>query len=189
MLNNTLNNSKSKSQYSFPKEKRFNEKQTYLCDRFYDLPDLKSKRQAGIGYSHKYDFTKGKQKTPDPTKYLIKSRIDILTEKKIGVLMGESRTVPLYNSRKWRSTGYSITLLNSCQGPASTTRSRAWREWSTPSGRGRRTRMPIRVRTWPRALDSTSRTTRLMSSADMCFPNCRIRRRATSTPRIPNAFP
>ena len=44
-----------------------------MCDKYYDLPDTKSQRGAGFGYSSKYDFTKGIEKTPDPTKYLIKS--------------------------------------------------------------------------------------------------------------------
>ena len=40
-----------------------------LCEKFYDLPDFKSSRYAGLGYGNKYDFTKGVYKTPGPGKY------------------------------------------------------------------------------------------------------------------------
>ena len=93
ICNNPLNRSKSKSLYSFPKQKRFDSKPSYNCDKFYNIPDTKSKRFAGIGYSTKYDFTKGVYKTPAPGKYDIKSQIDFQVEKKIGKSIGESREV------------------------------------------------------------------------------------------------
>jgi hypothetical protein len=67
-----------------------------LCDKYYDLPDTKSQRGAGFGYSSKYDFTKGIEKTPDPTKYLIKSDFEKMTENKLGVSIGQSREVAIF---------------------------------------------------------------------------------------------
>ena len=73
---NPLNTSFSKTLFSFPKSKRFDNKLNYDCDKFYDVPDFKSQRKAGFGYANKYDFTKGVFKTPAPGNYEVKSEID-----------------------------------------------------------------------------------------------------------------
>jgi len=49
------------------------EKNNKLCEKFYDIPDIKSNRKAGLGYGNKYDFTKGVFKTPGPGNYEFKS--------------------------------------------------------------------------------------------------------------------
>lgn len=58
VCNAPLNNSVSKQMYSFPKAKRFDEKvNKSLCDKLYDLPDIKDKRSTSIGYGQKTDVT------------------------------------------------------------------------------------------------------------------------------------
>ena len=76
ICNNPLNRSKSKSLYSFPKNERFKAEKNYYCDKLYELPTTKSKRFTSLGYSNKYDFTKGLEKSPAPNKYLMKSDIE-----------------------------------------------------------------------------------------------------------------
>ena len=51
-----------------------------MCDKYYDLPDTKSQRGAGFGYSSK----------------LIKSDFEKMTENKQGVSIGESRQVVIF---------------------------------------------------------------------------------------------
>ena len=59
-----LNTSTSKQMYSFPKTKRFMNFKSSSCDHFYNLPDIRSKREAGIGIGPKSDFTKTKNSVP-----------------------------------------------------------------------------------------------------------------------------
>lgn len=54
----------------------------------YQLPDVKAKRTAGIGYGTKYDFTKFSSKTPAPSSYNIKS---IFNQDKKGKTFGVGR--------------------------------------------------------------------------------------------------
>jgi len=68
-----LNTSKAKMQYSFAKSDRFPRKAfNSVCETaFYDLPHhrYRSNRSAGFGKGWKYDFTKGRGKTPGPCEY------------------------------------------------------------------------------------------------------------------------
>jgi len=62
-------------QYSFPKGERFPKKafNTTCKAAFYDLPHerFRSNRYAGFGKGVKFDFTKGRGKTPGPCEYEI----------------------------------------------------------------------------------------------------------------------
>lgn len=67
ICNSPLNNSGSKQLYSFSKAKRFPEMTSSKSEaRFYDLPPIKEKRSAGVGYGTKYDFTKQVKNVPAP---------------------------------------------------------------------------------------------------------------------------
>eukprot|EP00331_Platyophrya_macrostoma_P023037 CAMPEP_0176442832 /NCGR_PEP_ID=MMETSP0127-20121128/22054_1 /TAXON_ID=938130 /ORGANISM="Platyophrya macrostoma, Strain WH" /LENGTH=276 /DNA_ID=CAMNT_0017827929 /DNA_START=23 /DNA_END=850 /DNA_ORIENTATION=+ len=88
--NSPLNNSTAKAQYSFPKAKRDDLVATNANSLFYDLPPVRSARAAGIGYGHKYDFTKGQQKSPAPNAYEPKGTLDDMRKKK-GFTFGLSR--------------------------------------------------------------------------------------------------
>lgn len=68
IANAPTNNSTAKSQFSFPKAKRFPE-QSSATGKFYDIPPALNKRSASFGYGKKYDFTTEKEKTPDPGAY------------------------------------------------------------------------------------------------------------------------
>ena len=48
---------------------------------FYDLPPVRSRRAAGIGYGNKYDFTKGQEKAPAPNAYEPKGTLDDMRKK------------------------------------------------------------------------------------------------------------
>lgn len=73
LCNSTINFSRAKMQYSFPKGDRFNRKafNTTCKAAFYDLPHerFRSNRYAGFGIGGKFDFTKGRGKTPGPCEY------------------------------------------------------------------------------------------------------------------------
>lgn len=59
-----INNSKSKQMFSFPKSLRFSKlNSSYEGAKFYDLPDVLSKRSTSFGLGKKYDFTQGKKNT------------------------------------------------------------------------------------------------------------------------------
>lgn len=68
IANSPTNNSTAKSQFSFPKAKRFPQV-TAETGKFYDIPSTFSKRTTSFGYGKKYDFTSDKEKTPDPGAY------------------------------------------------------------------------------------------------------------------------
>jgi len=72
----SLNHSKSKSLYSFPKTERFKENHKPLCDNIYNSNSTISNRKAALGYGNKYDFTKTGFATPAPNNYNITSEID-----------------------------------------------------------------------------------------------------------------
>lgn len=57
---------------------------------FYDIPEARSKRAAAFGYGTKYDFTKGKPKTPAPNAYISGG---VFEDKKRGFSMGLGRDV------------------------------------------------------------------------------------------------
>lgn len=46
-------------------------------DKFYDLPEIKSKRSAGIGYANKIDLTKRNFYGPAPNAYQLESQFDL----------------------------------------------------------------------------------------------------------------
>lgn len=64
------NDSTAKAQYSFPKAPRF-PKVEPASSNFYTIPPALSKRSTSFGYGKKYDFTQGKDPTPDPGKYSV----------------------------------------------------------------------------------------------------------------------
>lgn len=76
ILNNPLNTSVSKYQYSFAKEHRFNVNKGYCLNAFYNLGSVKGKRCAGFGYGGRPDWTKTTVISPAPTSYEIKSQTD-----------------------------------------------------------------------------------------------------------------
>jgi len=48
------------------------------CEKFcYDLPPVKEKRSAAVGYGTKYDFTKLGVKTPAPNIYKIEGDFEL----------------------------------------------------------------------------------------------------------------
>jgi len=51
-----MNHSKTKQMYSFPKEKRFREKQKEHTEYLYEIPGTKETRTTSLGYGKKYDF-------------------------------------------------------------------------------------------------------------------------------------
>jgi hypothetical protein len=57
LINNMLNNSKSKQMFSFGKAKRFNLRTECLSNSFYNIPSTLSKRGTSFGYGHKTDIT------------------------------------------------------------------------------------------------------------------------------------
>jgi hypothetical protein len=59
-----MNTSTSKQMYSFPKTPRFFHLKSSSCDKLYNLPEVRSKREASIGYAIKSDFTKGGNNLP-----------------------------------------------------------------------------------------------------------------------------
>ncbi|CAD8202217.1 unnamed protein product [Paramecium octaurelia] len=88
-----LNLSTAKQLWSFPKSSRFGklENPNNCAVAFYDLPDQKQKRAAGVGYSTKYDFTKNGPNTPAPDTYKIVGEIDFNKTKNRGYPFGVSR--------------------------------------------------------------------------------------------------
>ena len=76
ICNNLLNHSKSKYMYSFGKAQRFpNIGKMYNGSFFYNLPEVRMKRAASIGYGNKYDFTLD-AKSKSPVFYNFKSDFD-----------------------------------------------------------------------------------------------------------------
>ena len=57
--------------------------------KFYDLPEIKSKRSAGFGYGNKMDLAKQNTKTPGPNIYKLHSSFDMKSQQ--GITMGEGR--------------------------------------------------------------------------------------------------
>ena len=96
ICDNPLNMSKTKSLYSFPKSERFIKDKPLYVYKFYNLPPTINKRTTNLGYSEKYDFTKGVTKTPAPNKYELKTDIEKNINKKVGISFGNSREV-IYN--------------------------------------------------------------------------------------------
>eukprot|EP01017_Pseudomicrothorax_dubius_P025273 TRINITY_DN270_c0_g2_i1.p1 TRINITY_DN270_c0_g2~~TRINITY_DN270_c0_g2_i1.p1 ORF type:complete len:286 (-),score=49.84 TRINITY_DN270_c0_g2_i1:118-975(-) len=72
ICNSPLNSSTAKNLYSFPKDKRFRDEVKLTCDRIYELPPVREKRSAALGYGNKYDFTKQKNASPPPGSYNIR---------------------------------------------------------------------------------------------------------------------
>lgn len=91
-----FNLSPTKQLYSFPKSKRFDDKSTKsLCqEAYYDVPEklYKGHQGPGIGYGHKYDFTRNAKNVPAPNSYLPKNlTLEEATQKKNGFTFGVSR--------------------------------------------------------------------------------------------------
>ena len=85
-----INTSKSKFQYSFPKDVRFHTSNANSLDQFYNLPSVKMERQTNFGYGGRSDFTKGHKNGADNF-YNVKRDFD--EDKKQGIYysIGESR--------------------------------------------------------------------------------------------------
>ena len=76
ICNSPLNHSKSKYMYSFGKAQRFPLiGKRYEGSFFYNLPEVRMKRSASIGYGNKYDFTLD-AKSKSPVFYNFKSDFD-----------------------------------------------------------------------------------------------------------------
>ena len=76
ICNSPLNHSKSKYMYSFGKAQRFPIiGKKYEGSFFYNLPEVRMKRSASIGYGNKYDFTLD-AKSKSPVFYNFKSDFD-----------------------------------------------------------------------------------------------------------------
>ena len=76
ICNSPLNLSKSKYMYSFGKAQRFPSiGKNYGGSFFYNLPEVRMKRSASIGYGNKYDFTLD-AKSKSPVFYNFKSDFD-----------------------------------------------------------------------------------------------------------------
>ena len=76
ICNSPLNHSKSKYMYSFGKAQRFPIiGKKYEGSFFYNLPEVRMKRSASIGYGNKYDFTLD-VKSKSPVFYNFKSDFD-----------------------------------------------------------------------------------------------------------------
>lgn len=58
-------------------------------DKFYDLPEIKSKRSAGIGYANKIDLARKNFNGPAPNAYNLNSSFD--AKKNEGITIGEGR--------------------------------------------------------------------------------------------------
>ena len=65
-----LNNSSAHQRYSFPKSERFKPYLTTYCDKFYDLPSLRSTRTTSFGFGTKSDFTKKDKQIKTDFNYL-----------------------------------------------------------------------------------------------------------------------
>ena len=65
-----LNNSSAHQRYSFPKSERFKPYNKTYCDKFYDLPSLKSTRTTSFGFGTKSDFTKKDKQIKTDFNYL-----------------------------------------------------------------------------------------------------------------------
>lgn len=91
ILSSPTNTSPSKAQYSFPKAARF-PISSPTPHSFYKIPSSLSTRTTTFGHGKKFDFTKEKEKTPDPGKY--KVSLDILNSNKrfpFGISREESK--------------------------------------------------------------------------------------------------
>lgn len=90
VANQAFNNSPSKSTYSFPKSKRFEDvKLPYLHPKYYEPKDVKDHRSAIIGYGHKWPINKVSI-SPPPSHYSIKIGFD-QKRKSEGAAFGLSR--------------------------------------------------------------------------------------------------
>ena len=65
-----LNNSSAHQRYSFPKSEPFKPYNKTYCDKFYDLPSLKSTRTTSFGFGTKSDFTKKDKQIKTDFNYL-----------------------------------------------------------------------------------------------------------------------
>ena len=90
---NSINNSKSKFLWSFPKDDRFHEKKPY-CDNIYDIGGVRPKDHGtSLGKGNKYDFTKDRTASPAVTRYMQRSFFDENIAKHKGFSMGVGRSV------------------------------------------------------------------------------------------------
>jgi hypothetical protein len=58
-------------------------------DKFYNLPELRSRRSTSIGYSNKIDFTKNPSLVPAPNAYILHSTFEKTKNK--GITLAEGR--------------------------------------------------------------------------------------------------
>ena len=65
-----LNTSSAHQMYSFPKSERFKSYSKTYCDKFYDLPSVKSTRTTSFGFGTKSDFTKKDKQIKTDFNYL-----------------------------------------------------------------------------------------------------------------------
>jgi len=87
-----FNTSSSKALYTFPKSKRIDPSIHSECkEAFYELPQVRSTRSAGIGYAKKFDFTKVTTKTPAPNLYDIEAELAKKQATRRGFSFGNSR--------------------------------------------------------------------------------------------------
>ena len=90
------NSSTAKFLYSFPKSHRFSDmSRSGSLDKFYTLPESKSKRSTSFGYGTKYDFTAHVKNFPPPGHY---SNVDAMYKfKKHGLSIAPGRDVVKFN--------------------------------------------------------------------------------------------